>query len=287
MSSVDKVIFDALAKRQNVVLPDVGSLEVKRRPAKKLSEDRIIPPQNVVVFTTDEIAEGESVVSLLASTGEYNTDEVENVYRSWLDGASLDEGIEIEGVGDIRGGKFIVASALHGELNPADNEIVIERERNLGPLWAWILGGVLLAILILGGFMCCKHGCFDCKKDKQVETVQTAIIEEPATPEEPAVVAETESNDAVAQAQASTPAPVPAETRYHIIAGSFSIEKNADDFAKKLQKMHPELTIEKLPNPTNGYTMVSILQFPTDRQAYNKISYYWDIDLNIWVYKEN
>lgn len=35
MSTVDKVIFDALAKRQNIVLPGIGSLEVKRRKAKK------------------------------------------------------------------------------------------------------------------------------------------------------------------------------------------------------------------------------------------------------------
>jgi hypothetical protein len=215
---------------------------------------------------------------LLASTGEYNTDEVENVYRSWLDSASSDEGITIADVGEIRGGKMIVAPKLHGELNPVDDEIVMEKERSVGPLWAWILGGIVLAALILGGFMCCKHGWLDscfCGKNGCVETVQTTVSE----PVEPAVAAEPEPADITA--------PEPAGTRYHVIAGSFAIEANADNYIERLQAKHPELTVEKIYNPETGYNMVSIIQAPTERQANAKISYYWDIDLGIWVYKEN
>ncbi len=276
MSTVDKVIFDALAKRQNVVLPGVGSLEVKRRKAKKVSETRIIPPQNVVVFTPEEIAEGESVVYLLAATGGANEEEANTLYQSWLENARSGKGVNIKDAGEIADGKFVIAQPLHIALNPAKEEeiIVMEKERNGGPIWLWVLGGILLAAVALilcsyfgNGFLGIQ------KKPKAVEVV--APVVEP-------VVEETVAEDVIIEnLKQSAP-----QHRFHVIAGSFSIEKNADNYVKKIQREHPELTVEKIVNPRNGYWMVSIFSAPTERQAYNKLNMYWDIDLDIWVYEE-
>lgn len=277
MSTVDKVIFDALAKRQNIVLPGIGSLEVKRRKAKKISEDRIIPPQNVVVFNPDEIAEGESVVYLLASADDTSDSEAKAKYISWRDSARAPQGLNIENAGEIKDGKFVIAQPLHIALNPTKEEImVMEQENKGGPLWVWILGGIVLAGIALillsyfgNGFLGIQ------KKPKAPETEVVAPVADPVVEE---VVAE---DVIIENLKQSVP-----QHRFHVIAGSFSIEKNADNYVKKLQKEFPDLKIEKLVNPRNGYWLVSIFSAPTERQAYNKLNMYWDINLDIWVYEE-
>lgn len=280
MSTVDKVIFDALAKRQNVVLPGVGSLEVKRRKAKKVSETRIIPPQNVVVFTTEEIAEGESAVYLLSSAGDSGEEEAKSQYEAWLESARSDKGVNIKEVGEIKDGKFVIAQPLHTALNPTeDEEIVMEKENKGGPLWLWILGGIILAAVALillsyfgNGFLGIQ------KKPKAPETEIVAPI--PVAEPEP-VVEEPTAEEVIIETLKAT-----GENRFHVVAGSFSVEKNADNYVKKLQREFPDLTIEKLVNRRNGYWLVSIFSAPTERQAYNKLNMYWDIDLDIWVYEE-
>ncbi len=268
MNGISKEIFDALVAHRRIVLPGVGSLEVRRRKAKQISDTQIIPPQNVVLFSTDQPDDADRVT--------------DPAYDSWLEGARTEEGgILIEEVGEIRNGGFVASEALHNALNPANEEeiVTMEKERKKCPIWVWFLVGVVLAALIFAGIRCCKQGCFgNCrKKDGQTEAVTPALPAQPVT--EP--VCDTivdEVNPAVA-------APA-AETRYHVIAGSFSIESNADNFMKKVKREHPELKPEKIVNPANGYNMVSIFSAPTERQAYNKMNMYWDIDLYLWVYKQ-
>ncbi len=286
MSTVDKVIFDALAKRQNVVLPGVGSLEVKRRKAKKVSDNRIIPPQNVVVFNTEEIAEGESIVYLLATSEDTDDREARAKYKSWLEEAASDKGLNIRNVGEISDEKFVIAQPLHAALNPSKDEVIVmeEKEDKGGsPFWLWLVCGLLLAFIaymLLSYYL--SGSLFGIEKKPKAVTTEvvapvadTLAVNQPTSEE---VIAETMQQQAAAAA--------PAQHRFHVIAGSFSVEKNADNFMKKVQRDFPDLKLEKLKNPRNGYWMVSIFNAPTERQAYNKIKMYWDIDLNLWVYEE-
>ncbi len=278
MSTVDKVIFDALVKRQSVVLPGVGSLEVKRRKAKKVSDTRIIPPQNVVVFNPAEIAEGESVVFLLAAAEDIDDREARTKYKSWLESAGSDNGLDIDEVGGIKDEKFVIAPPLHAALNPTNEEelIVMEKGKRGGSIWAWIFGGLLLALVALILLSYFGNGFF-CGIQKKPKTEVVAPVVEPVIEE----VEVTSEEVIIENLQQSAP-----RHRFHVIAGSFSIEKNADNYMKKIQREFPELKVEKIVNPRNGYWMVSIFSAPTERQAYNKINMYWDIDLNIWVYEE-
>lgn len=279
MTTVDKVIYDALAKRRNVVLPGAGSLEVKRRKAKKVADDRIIPPQNVVSFVEDEIAEGDSVIYLLTAGGEISDKEARETYGAWLKKARTDSGIVIKGVGEVRDGKFVIERGLHTELNPTEEEpIVLAKDGNRGgPLWLWILLGLILAALALvllsyfgSGFLGIQ------KKPKQIEIV-TPAVPEPVVTEDSRTseehIIETLRQSAV-------------EPAFHIIAGSFAVESNADSYAAKLQRDFPELTVQKIRNSRNDNWMVSIFNAPTERQAYNKMNSYWDISLDLWVYEQ-
>ncbi|MDR2890121.1 MAG: SPOR domain-containing protein [Alistipes sp.] len=278
MNSVDKIIFDALAARRTVVLPGVGSLEVKRRKPKRISETEIIPPQNVVVFSPHEIEGGDRIDTLLTVPGETGEHEAAAMYEAWLTEARADDGsVAIEDAGEIRDGRFVVAQPLHTTLNPANEEemITMERNRNNGRLWLWLLVGLLAAALVVAGVLCWQKGMFECNRDSD------AGIAAPVT--EPVV-------DSIAEAAVEPVAePVveePAGPRYHVIAGSFALESNADNYAAKLRREHPELTVEQFVNPRNGHNMVSIFSSPSETKAYNKMNTYWDIDLYLWVYKQ-
>jgi hypothetical protein len=273
MSTVDKVIYDALAGRQSVVLPGVGSLVVKRRGAKKMPGDRIIPPQNVVSFTEDEIAEGESVVYLLASTRGVNEVDARALYDSWLESAGSDKGMAIKDVGEVRDGKFVIAQPLHTALNPIDGQeaIVLGKDKKCGLMWLWILLGLVLAAVVLVLLSYFGNGFLGIQKKPEVvvEVVEPVIAPVVAEPVVEEVVAE--------------PAPEPA---FHVIAGSFGQESNADSYVKKLQKAYPELTVQKVKSRFNGNWLVSIFNAPTERQAYNAMNKYWDVDLDLWVYEQ-
>lgn len=279
MSTVDKVIYDALARRRSVVLPGEGSLEVKRRKAKKVAEDRIIPPQNVVSFTKDEIAEGESVTDLLVSANDIGEKEAKETYKAWLKKARTEKGIDIEGVGEVRDGKFVIARGLHTVLNPAEEEAVVLKkdEDRGGPLWIWIVLGLVLAAIALLLFSYFGNGFLGIhKKPKKIEIVT------PAVPE-PVVADNTKTAEDHIIETLKQSATVPA---FHIIAGSFAVESNADDYAKQLQRQFPELSVQKIRSSRNDNWLVSIFNAPTERQAYNKMNMYWDISLDLWVYEQ-
>ncbi len=277
--NIDKLIYDALAARRPVALPEAGTLAVKWRGAKKISDTQIVPPHNEVVFSSAPVEGEESVVALIAAAEGVPEEEAAEFYAAWLDGARREDGyIAIEGVGETAGeGGFVVAEPLYTQLNPINEEIVImETSRKSSPLWVWIIIGVVVALLLVAGLVCWKTGVFGGKEKPVVETVvvpaaQPAVDTQPAAPD---------------TADTATTTPTTSGPRFHVIAGAFSIESNADNFIAKLKREHPELTVEKIVNPDNGFNMVSIFQSPTRRAASSKMNLYWDIDLYLWIYEE-
>lgn len=281
MNSIDKLIFDALAGRRSVALAGVGTLEVKRRGAKKVSDTQIIPPQNAVVFTPDELESAVGVVSLAAAEGGMGEEEAVALYGSWLEAARREDGtIAIDGVGELTESGFVVAEPLHTILNPANEQdiVTMETEKRSTPVWVWIVIALLVVLLVLGAIWCCKKGMFECGRSK-APAVETVVVPEP----DPVADSLAAAAASAATVPAATASPTPG---FHVIAGAFSIESNADNFITRLKRDHPELTPVKLTNPSNGFHMVSIFQMPTRREASNKMNLYWDIDLNLWIYEQ-
>lgn len=276
MTRIDKLIYDALAGRRSVALPEVGTLEVKRRGAKKISDTQIAPPQHVVVLTPGEAEGAASVVSLISATGEISHEDAAAQYGSWLEGARRENGaVAIEGVGEIGEGGIAVAEGLYAALNPTGEEpLTMEPERRGSPMWLWILIGILAALIIAGGIWCWKKGVFrGASKKPVVETVVTAAPQ----PETTSSAASSSASAAVEKV--STPG-------FHVIAGAFKIESNADNYMARLKREHPDLTVEKVVNTTNGYNMVSIFQAPVRREASRTMNLYWDIDPYLWIYEQ-
>ncbi len=342
MATIDRLIFNALAQHRDVVLWGVGVLEVRRRKAKRISESRIIPPQNVVKFSPDEPSGVPSVVDMLVATGGADINEARALYETWLEGARTGRGVEqvvkIDGVGEIKDEKFIASPSLHSALNPEKEEVVSmgaprKSENNYRPspsslpstsssssyydtpsrgggsrsaaTWmAWVLVGLLAVAL---GVMVCMNfgggfsGLFG-EKDAPVQPVviveETIINELPAV--EPSPVDDTLVVDIVEPVEpepepvkpvvAPKPKPKPAPPRaavYHIIAGSFAVESNADNLIAKIRREYPDLKVQKIRNSRNGLNMVSIYSSSSEHQAAGMMDNYWDIDLYLWVYKSN
>jgi hypothetical protein len=81
----------------------------------------------------------------------------------------------------------------------------------------------------------------------------------------------------------STPKPA-AGNKYHIIAGAFIVEKNADAFMQELQKKgySPQVILKR-----NQYNFISIFSFPTFKEANSKYKSLENSGMPIWIMKYN
>jgi hypothetical protein len=330
MNTVDRVIYEALVKKQSVVLPGVGSLEVKHRGAKRMAGGKIIPPQNVVYYLREELAEGTSILSLLSSLQGVSGDDAAALYDSWLAEAVSPESVSIKEVGDVRDDKFMVTKALHNALNPSAQKgsVQLKTKKKCSLLWLWIALGVVVvavALLLLSYF---GNGFLGIQKKPKatLEVVEQVVVAEPvveAVVAEPGVVLVADSVAVADSVVAPAVAPVkevvaekkpepakPAATEpvaekkpepakpaasepvatapaYHVIAGSFKREANADSFVKKLQATYPDMTVQKIKSPNDRFWFVSVFSAPTEREAYNAtLNKSWNTGTEMWVFKK-
>ncbi len=73
---------------------------------------------------------------------------------------------------------------------------------------------------------------------------------------------------------------------YHIIAGSFRSERNANKLAKRL-KLLGYYNAQKLPKTNRGFFQVSFAHFPSKREAYNAMADIKDANYpDVWVLKK-
>ena len=52
VAEVNKIIYNMLVSGRGVYLPDVGTLFIERQAARKISDNKLLSPRNVVSFTT-------------------------------------------------------------------------------------------------------------------------------------------------------------------------------------------------------------------------------------------
>lgn len=297
MTAVERVIFDVLARRGSVALPGVGSLEVKRRKAHRVSETRVIPPQDVVVFTRDEPREVPSVVDLLNRNSNMEMDDAWASYNEWVGETRDGDALVIEGVGTLRGERFEPTDHLHEMLNPTgahDETSRDDGERGYDdgrggrggscraqdrrrckcwPWWAWVLTvlgvGMLICVVLQA---VCPDFCRDFWDGLNGRKPRTEVVV--------AVPAPVVDSTAMAAPALET---VPAGPIYHVIAGAFLVPGNAELRMEELRR--EGFTVRKVVNP-NGYEMVSIFSSPQRAAAQRELNRNLDLDPCGWIYVE-
>lgn len=202
MSQTDNIIYNALASGRDLYLPDVGSLIVRHTGAKRLSARRMLPPQTSITLSKEE--RGVSIVALIASAADVTHERAEAIYRNWLQSASRDGHLAIEGVGEIRDSKFLIDTQFNNLINPMGNT-----EIRIRPLTNYLLisFAVLSLLFALGvaGYIIYSEQIFADKMDKaSVGRANIAKAEQPVA--EPVVPTEqpTQSEQTATAAQPTT-----------------------------------------------------------------------------------
>ena len=146
---IGRVVRNRLAAEETVFLPGIGSLGIRRTPARRLSATRIVPPCRDVEFSSAE--RGVSLVDTIARAAACTPEQAAEAYRRWLD-KSLDAQngrLEIVGVGTLIQKSFRPDPAFDRLLNPQSRDIRIRRRTT--PWWLWSLSTLGIVFLAAAG----------------------------------------------------------------------------------------------------------------------------------------
>ena len=246
MSVIDKIIRSTLLCSRKVFLPDAGTLYIEYKGAKRISDSEIMPPHNLVAFSCERHKDAPSVVDKTAQAGGIEPSQADELYRSWLCEARHKDGsILIQGVGTISpDGKIEAESGFYDFLNPDRSAFIKIKKRSGGK-----------AVVIAAW-----------QTVRPVQQVDTVVPErQPEEPQQPSI--------------RTTDGPV-----FHIIAGTFSVEANADKYIEQLQKRYSSLQCEKV-RLSQSRWMVSIASRKSEAEARKLMSELRYVKTDLWIYE--
>lgn len=148
------LIFNALAQRRGINLPDIGSLYVVSVAARMQDDGKLTPPTSQVLFAPEEVQGYDDILRLIGESSGKDEPRCREIYDTWLSGVRTEEGVHIFSVGDIVGGTFTPSEELQRTLNPSGTSFVqLKRQFTPRQIFFWVavtvvVGGGLAAGLI-------------------------------------------------------------------------------------------------------------------------------------------
>lgn len=197
-AQIDNLIFNILAGGHDLYLPDVGSLIVRRNGAARISSGRLVPPFADVVFSRE--LRGEVLTDIIASKANVSQERAAEIYRQWLQHATVGEVVLIGGVGEIRDGKFITDKNFDNMANPEGRN-----EVRINPVTNYILLSFALLCIVfavgVAGYIFYSEQVFSSMMGKG-DIPQTVVVESVVpVPADTADASSDESSAAVAEEQ--------------------------------------------------------------------------------------
>ena len=116
IEEVNKIIYNMLISGRGVFLPDVGTLFIERRGARKISADRLLSPRNAVSFSSREQAP--SLVTEIATIAGCGEEQARDIYGRWLDKTREGSTLKIGGVGVLNDKSFSAEAGFNTAINP-------------------------------------------------------------------------------------------------------------------------------------------------------------------------
>ena len=312
MDQVSNLVYNALAKRQGVVLPGIGTLYAVTVPAEMQKPGVVTPPVNRVELVTDELPGIPHIVDLIAGYDQTDPEQAREIYNRWLAENCSEEGVTIGAVGNIREGVFTPDPGLEEALNPVDTGAVrlpgrIDAKR----VAMWVVFAVLIGVGIsVGAIVWYEYS----EQMRIVRLSEQPVLPAsvPAAPDSPAVKvpaaagsdssagesgasAGVDSSAAVPAKQpepvrepATVPAaklvPATAAMHYYVIVGTYSTDQNAEKFIASAQKKNDKLEYAKIPMP-NGKILVSVFGATAETEANRMKKEGAGLCRDAWVYK--
>ena len=312
MDQVSNLVYNALAKRQGVVLPGIGTLYAVTVPAEMQKPGVVTPPVNRVELVTDELPGIPHIVDLIAGYDQTDPEQAREIYNRWLAENCSEEGVTIGAVGNIREGVFTPDPGLEEALNPVDTGAVrlpgrIDAKR----VAMWVVFAVLIGVGIsVGAIVWYEYS----EQMRIVRLSEQPVLPAsvPAAPDSPAVKvpaaagsdssagesgasAGVDSSAAVPAKQpepvrepATVPAaklvPATAAMHYYVIVGTYSTDQNAEKFIASAQKKNDKLEYAKIPMP-NGKMLVSVFGATAETEANRMKNEVSGLFPDAWVFK--
>lgn len=238
VDAINKIIRNALLRGpEGIVLPGIGTLNVVRRPAVKVSRKAVIPPHKSIVFS--ESQSGRSIIDEIVRFG---VDEglANEAYNAWLEKSYIDGTVTIAGAGIIKNGIVTPDKEFLQILNPQGTAPVAIKPRADKFLYIFASLCCIFALCIAGYIFVNYRNADDRIKTPTTKRETPAVKPEEAVPSvdnvESLVAAEPET-PTKPETPAEEPAAVPAydknEILYstsghsYLVLGIFSTEDNA------------------------------------------------------------
>lgn len=290
MNPVSILIFNALARRESINLPEIGSLKVTQYPAQRTSGGRIIPPLNRVEFYRNEVQGGTSILTLIEQSSGKDAEAAQRIYNKWLEETrSADGKIVVEGVGAINNGIFSVHSSIAQALNPAGTEPIRVARKSGGMLFLKLL---VAAVVVAAVAIIAMNSEVDWKalfKSK----AKTEVVAEQSIKDSLPQDADLQSQSASSSSETITPQTQPSPTtiattaptdspKYYIVIGLYSNDENATRAIKEAQGYDKTLSYSKLPM-ANGKIAIYTSVWEQESVAAKNCSLDWFPDA--WVLK--
>lgn len=301
VEEVNKIIYNMLISGRGVFLPEVGTLFIERQGARKISDDKLVSPRNVVNFTSQEQAP--SLVSEIVRVAGCSEEQAADIYQRWLMRTRQDATITIGGVGVLNHKSFSIESAFAAAINPRGvKTLVVRRKSNT---WLYVLSAICVAIA-LGIFSFILWG------DKLSNKTQTVAVADKVESAEQvqlseSVVESADTTNISTEVTSQTSAQVGGEVEeqsvtktddniasnvshhdyfaYYVVMGVFSTEQNAERAVEQARAKLSNPVCAILPFKGDKF-MVTV--FGSDSQAecseYAKANR--DVISDLWVYNK-
>ena len=312
MDQVSNLVYNALAKRQGVVLPGIGTLYAVTVPAEMQKPGVVTPPVNRVELVTDELPGIPHIVDLIAGYDQTDPEQAREIYNRWLAENCSEEGVTIGAVGNIREGVFTPDPGLEEALNPVDTGAVrlpgrIDAKR----VAMWVVFAVLIGVGIsVGAIVWYEYS----EQMRIVRLSEQPVLPAsvPAAPDSPAVKvpaaagSDSSAGESGAPAGADSSAAVPAKQpepvrepatvpaaklvpataamHYYVIVGTYSTDQNAEKFIASPKKKNDQLEYAKIPMP-NGKILVSVFGATAETEANRMKNEVSGLFPDAWVFK--
>ena len=309
MDQVSNLVYNALAKRQGVVLPGIGTLYAVTVPAEMQKPGVVTPPVNRVELVTDELPGIPHIVDLIAGYDQTDPEQAREIYNRWLAENCSEEGVTIGAVGNIREGVFTPDPGLEEALNPVDTGAVrlpgrIDAKR----VAMWVVFAVLIGVGIsVGAIVWYEYS----EQMRIVRLSEQPVLPAsvPAAPDSPAVKvpaaagSDSSAGESGASAGVDSSAAVPAKQpepvrepatvpaaklvpamHYYVIVGTYSTDQNAEKFIASAQKKNDKLEYAKIPMP-NGKILVSVFGATAETEANRMKNEVSGLFPDAWVFK--
>lgn len=293
VSEVNKLIYNTLITYGGVLLPEVGTIFIERKPATALSKKRISAPRYELSFSSHRPAT--SIVDSIQLATNISEKEALDIYGRWLDKVRIDGVVTIEGVGVLHNKSFVADSALLSHLNPSNSAVieVVTKKNRVALYFAPIL--LMIVAIIAGVKYLALPSCNNQTNEVVAEVTERDPITQPeqnVTPvieEENLISEDIEVVEPVVEEETQEPEPEViddwrenSDIRHWAVIGSYSTEDNVNRAIANLEKQHPHLKFSSF----KLGSMYAVSPFgSTDRETCEEfVSNHRDDFKQIWIH---